>query len=113
LGRWGSWEGLQKVGSSAMTSTPKGRARGRERAFVYYIIMSRPQPQYPLPQYLFLTFILSLAMDIEEIETLLRKPFYTEEDCDCQFVQFTHVSLDISTVMISTIPSLYRPHPIF
>ncbi len=71
-----------------MTSTPKGRARGRERAFVYYIIMSRPQPQYPLPQYLFLTFILSLAMDIEEIETLLRKPFYTEEDCDCQFVQY-------------------------
>ena len=56
--------------------------------------MSRPQPQYPLPQYLFLTFIPSLAMDIEEIETLLRKRVHTEEDYDCQFVQFTHVSLD-------------------
>jgi hypothetical protein len=51
---------------------------------MYYVIMSSQFPALPVTV-LGLSapskFILSLAMDLKELETLLRKPAHTEEEC--------------------------------
>jgi hypothetical protein len=54
---------------------------------MYYVITSslahaRARPHRGTRGQCPVQFILSLAMDLEELETLLRKPAHTEEDCE-------------------------------